>query len=209
MNLIDVINHGNEDLNPQAILVAYDNYIEIATIEQMKIGAFSPITRNSLVKITNLSTNSISSSMMSGEVPKNVVYVSFSIGKTVIAFKEAASVKRLLLNNSELSIMIPAILMVVIENKLKVFCYRGTLNHKTRLYKAPFANMVSDNSVCFGNIQRKSHLIIKDVVQEYQNAYWNSEFNTGEERARKRLLEAFNKENYVYRYIDLIKELDK
>jgi len=209
MNLIDVIEHGNKDLNPQAILVAYDNYIEIANIENMQIGAFSPLTRKSLVKITNLSASDVSSSVMSGEVNKNILYVSFSLGRIIIAFNEPTSLKRMLLNKGEITVMIPSLVMVVINNSLKIFCYRGRLNHKTKLYKAPFSNMVGSNTVCFGNVNRKSSLIIKEVVEEYQNAYWNSQFECNKKNARRLIENAFNKENYVYRYLDLIKELNR
>ncbi len=132
---------GNTTKSPQALVAVYDGYLEIANIKKGEILSFSPITRKNLVKIANLSIINKSAAVVKGIIPKSVEFITFSLERVIILFREPAKNRKILLEREEfLMIDVPNLLMLFDNDKFKVYCYKSRLTSKTKLYAAPFSN---------------------------------------------------------------------
>jgi hypothetical protein len=200
MELIDVLDQGNRVLKPKAILAAYDNYIELAIVQNNEIGAFSPLTKIAIDKLIQVSSPDTSVMSVGGLIPKNVTFVSFSITGATIAFKVKPQSRTIFIEGGTMRIQSPDLLMVIRNGDFYVYSYKGYLTEKTMLYKAPFSNFTGKNAVCFGNIRIKPHQVIKDIIKEYESAYWNSQFEMTNKEATKYLANNWKKDNKEEHY---------
>jgi len=209
MNILDIIEKGNNELHPKALLVVYDDYIEIAKFYNKTIGAFSPLTKETLQGLVKASLDNNETYIINGHVPKNVEYVSFGIGNTIIVFKEPKlSERSIYITSGKMKINTPNLLMIVNNNSFYVYCYANSkLKDSTRIYKAPFSNSLHDNDVCFGNIKVPKHDDINQIITAYQTVYWNSTFEMTKSEAKEKMKNSFTKQNYICTYKELIDEL--
>ena len=207
MDLLSIIEQGDHLLEPRALLAVYDNYIEIAQVRDQEISSFSPLTKDALVKLANISLSENNNSIIKGTIPKNVEYVSFSLANTIIVFREPAMKRLIYISGKQITLDVPKLIMVITNNRLKVYCYQNQLRKSTMLFKAPFSNSLSEEIVCFGTVKIKKHTTINSIVKEYKDAYWDSAFEMEEKGARKRILEAFKDEQKVMTYEKLIQGL--
>lgn len=207
MNLLDILKEGNKTLKPEALLVIYHNYIEVASIENEQIGEFSPLTKDALTKLIQLSSSETSVLSVGGLIPKNVLYVSYSISSVKIVFKLSAHKRTILIDNGTVVVNIPNLLMVIKNDRLYVYSYKSYLNDKTILYKAPFSNNTGRTSVCFGTIKIGRSLTLNKIVSNFEDAYWRSQFQMSGKEARELIKNNWNKENRDMNYKKLIQSL--
>ena len=207
MNLLDILAEGNRTLIPKALLSVYENYIEVASIEHDKIGAFSPLTKEALINLVELSAPNVSKMSVGGLIPKNVLYVSYSVSNVVIVFKINSCKKKVIVSDGTIEKVIPNLLMVITGNHLNVYSYRSTLNKRTVLYKAPFSNQTGKTSVCFGNVKIKQSNVLDEIVKNFEDAYWNSTFEMSKKRFRELLENNWDSINKATYYEKLIKSL--
>jgi len=207
MELIDVLDQGNRVLKPKAILAAYDNYIELAIVQNNEIGAFAPLTKEALIKFVKLTSPEASILSIGGLINKNVLYVSFSISNTKIAFKMNAHKRTIFIEGGTVKVNVPNLIMVIKDNSLYVYSYRGYLNNKTILYKAPFSNFTGGVAVCFGNVKIKHTQVLNDIISNYTEAYWNSQFEMSAKKANQLISNNWNKKNKETTYKQLIDSL--
>ncbi len=200
MNLLDIIEQGNKELKPEAILV-------IASIKNNKIGALSPLTKEALQKMVSLSMQDTSVMKIQGLIPTNVVFTSFSIAETIIVFKIKAHKRTIFIEGGTAKINVPNLLMKVSNDKLNVYSYRGYLNDKTRLFKAPFSNFTGDDNVCFGNVKIQKSLVISEIVDNFTKAYWNSQFEMNMKEANKFIANNWNKNKFELKFKELIERI--
>ena len=207
MNLLNILEAGDQQMPPLAVLVAYNNYIEIASVQNKEIGAMSPLTKEALQKIVTLSMGDTSVKKIGGLVPTNVVFTSFSIADVIVVFKIKAHKRTIFITDDSVEVNVPNLLMKVTNDKLNVYAYKGGLKDNTKLFKAPFSNFTGNDEVCFGTIKIKKSLVISEIIDNFTNAYWNSQFEMNKEKALTLIANNWNKSNFELTFKELIERI--
>jgi PRTRC genetic system protein B len=169
-------------------------YTEIADIEHQEITTKRPLSESEYLNLVRIidskekkkrakeqalfSFNSyIKRNIISFKVIKNRLEVCWTIPahKNNFLFKQQVG-----------KLNYPNLLFKVKHQSLMVYAYKGTINDKTILYKAPFPNIYDGGGMCFGNINVRD-LIVKDVsklILNFEDSFFNSGFNALESANR-------------------------
>jgi hypothetical protein len=206
-DLIGIIENGNKELHAEALLVFYKDYIEIASIKDDILSEFSPLTKETLSKLLTISKSDSHISVIKGFIPSDLAYVDLNMVNKIIMFKIKSSVRDILFSDGTVSLRIPALLMVIVNNDLRVYSYTRYKGEDTLLYKAPFSNTFAEEVVCFGNIKVKTDDDINIIIDNFKRAYWGSVFGDTIKEGTKRLSDCFKNENKRYTIKQLLNEI--
>jgi len=184
-----------EDFKPiQAVLVFEQNYkykseyyLESRRIEltnkgyQMKEG--TPLSKKTLSKIMdNIETSSLDKIVCNSIFPKNLLYYQIKNLEPHIIWYVESRPQHLLfsksLNIKDGIVNLPTLVFKLEEKELSVFAVKTNApNGNTQLYKAPFHNVYDGGNICMGNAKAKKSNEIVEIMENYQNAFFNSKFS--------------------------------
>lgn len=197
---MDSLNHSQikDTYKPKCGLVVYEQkdsehfkseyYIEEFSISEnngkFTAGPTSPM-RLSLVEqvFKAIGKEHTSEIFFKGMIPKNIIYFKKELFKiNLVWYEKPKKVSITIKDNSEKTVHIintPITVFRVNDDSLSVYAV-DTLKIKetTDLYYMPLPNIYDNNAVCLGNVSiSEQYDCVEDIIEEYSNAFWQSEFN--------------------------------
>lgn len=189
MTTSEILDRSKSDMTPEmAIIVnrinrnAYNNayYLERRDIINGKMSAAVPLTEECMTDIVD-ALSSEREDIIYGPIPENMIYADCRHGykkyvwwhgpeKRQMYFKD-----RLNIPNGEM--WVPGLIYVVIGKELSVYAFSGR-RPKTKLFRAPFFNIYSNNKVCLGNakVKQSPTLTYENIIKYWETMFWKSEF---------------------------------
>lgn len=139
-----------------------------------------------------------------GQIPENLIYADTRRGKeTYIWYNPPGKRYRYFSESLELedgTYNVPGTLYVVNNGNLSVFCFDGKEPDPDKtLLGVPYFNIYKDGKVCMGSakacIPDKPDLKYKDVMDAWENAFWNSRdvHTNGSPSTKKNLIDTISK----------------
>lgn len=161
-------------------------YIEISDIMQDAnrafIGAGKPVTKESLQMLMDVVAESEKQTFFSVAdiVPTNLLIIDQRAGRNVIAWWQPAKRQTLMMKNKpSFTVWVPPLVFIVKNHRLAVAALNKSKRPSvlSRLFHAPFFNVYNDMKVCLGNVKPpKTSGDIRELIAEWEKAFWNSEF---------------------------------
>ena len=196
MKLNKVLETANLNMPLKAIVRIYSKFIEIAKVENGQINSFSPLSIETLKSLYAVSNLNGKFARISGDVPKELGFISFSQTHITLVWKEPGGKRMLFLEDGQHEVELPPMIFSVSNKSLVVLTYKGRLNDKTVLYHNALPN--GTVNVCLGNMKVGSYSTIIEIMDEYRRLYWQSTFEDDFKGIQARLKNNFNQKHKAY-----------
>ena len=174
----------------QAIIVhrsGSDYYLESCKInDDLSFGASHPLMKQTIVDIMDTMSIDVTDRLQfKGAIPKNIITVRNTPGNTLVAWTTKPQKVKLCFTKSvglkDMIAPVSAMLWVAKNNSLKVFALQSqriSLKSKGAIKIAPFPNVSTDGSVCWGSGKwPKGVDCYEDFIKQIELGFWESRFS--------------------------------
>lgn len=199
MTTSEILDRSEAEMVPtMAIIVnsigVCDYYLERRDIIDGKMSAAVPLTEECMTDIAD-SFSAERKDIIYGAIPENMLYADCRRGhikyiwyrgpeKRKAYFKDSLNIP-----NGEM--YVPGLIYHVEDNKLSMYAFKGR-KPKDKLFKAPFFNVYSNNSICLGSarVKKPTTLTYESVILYWEDMFWKSEFSglLGDSTAKNNLV---------------------
>jgi len=178
-----------ENFDPIGALVVYKNkdeyYLESHHINKKgKLGSGTPLKRKAMVEIFKAFNSKLKYNNIIPEfLPENIIVNSHNTGALTLMWYRRKKRYNLIFEHEQkthnFNVQIPNMIFLFKDDDLYVYAVKTDKRptESTKLYHAPFPNISMDGKVCLGTITVNDHYRITDIIEEYENVFFNSEFN--------------------------------
>lgn len=192
--IMNVTINKTEQLKPAYVLVFYTNkdgvYVEYAPCEKDVFGNYSALNyrpmpyqviQNLMEEVSIDMDHRPDRTGWGGMMPKNVLFYERFASSNNLAWIVPASVREFHLGDKSGKLHYPHLLFVKQLKTVRVYALTtDRVNNQTKLYKAPFPNVFTNDKICWGTVDEKRFIQgnPRKEIEAVERAFFGSRFTT-------------------------------